>query len=90
MVDSSVSICDNPITEEILTVTVVSTAIATSAIIAAAIVGCLVFAVIMVLSDDKHRSSLARLSGYSWVYLVPLLIMFVYIVLIWGAKILTR
>jgi hypothetical protein len=44
----------------------------------------------MFLSDDKRRPVLALFSRNVFIFTAPLLIVFAYLVVIWGAKILTR
>jgi hypothetical protein len=90
MIDWLVIMCDNPMAEDRLVATAISSLISSSYVVGAAVGGCLLLGVIMVLTDDKRRPVLARLSTYSSVFIVPLLILIVYIVLIWGARILTR
>ena len=52
--------------------------------------GCVILAVIMFLSDDQRRPLLALFSRNVFIFTAPLLIVFAYLVVIWGAKILTR
>jgi hypothetical protein len=62
---------------------------ATGAVIGSTIAGCVVLVVIMFLSDDKRKPSLILFSRHVAVFVAPLLIVFAYLVLIWGSKILT-
>ena len=68
--------------------TVISSVIASDLITGVVVVGCIAFAVIMVLTDEKRRPTLALLSRSFTVFTVPLLVLFVYIAIMWGANIL--
>ena len=68
--------------------TIISSTIASDILINIAVVGCVAFAVLMVLSDEKRRPSLTLLSRHVTVFIIPLLFLFSYITVIWGAKIL--
>jgi hypothetical protein len=68
---------------------VMSSAVASGLIVGVAVAGCVVLAVIMVASDDTKRQQMALFSRHINVLMVPLLMVFAYIVIIWGAKILT-
>lgn len=68
--------------------TVVSSAIPSGIVIGVVVAGCVVLAVIMVLTDERRRATLARLSRSFTVFTIPLLILFIYIAIVWGAKIL--
>jgi bacteriorhodopsin len=71
-----------------LVTTVISSTIASDILINIVVVGCVVFAVLMVLSDERRRPALALLSRHVTVFMIPLLSLFAYIAIIWGAKIL--
>jgi hypothetical protein len=67
-----------------------STVFASALVIGAVVAACVVFSVIMVLSDDRRRVLLGLFSHNVTVFIIPLFILFAYIVLIWGVNILTR
>jgi len=69
---------------------VISTLTASALAVGITIAGCVVLAVVMFLSDDGRKPVLALFSRHVMVFIAPLLIVFAYLVIIWGAKILTR
>jgi hypothetical protein len=81
--------CHNPGGGKILAATLFSFRIASDAVIASAIAGCVILAVMVILCDDKRRLSFNLFSRNIVVFMVPLLIVLAYLVLVWGAKILT-
>jgi hypothetical protein len=89
MVDWFFVMCHNPGGGKILAATLFSFKIASDAVIGSAIVGCVILALIAFISEDKRRPSLILFSRNIVVFMVPLLIVFAYLVLVWGAKILT-
>ena len=72
-----------------MAVTLFSFMSASDAVIGSVIAGCVLLTVVMFLSDDKRRPSLNLFSRNIAVFMGPLLIVFTYLVVIWGAKILT-
>ena len=70
-------------------ITVVSSAIASDLVVGIAIVASIAFAIISELTDVSQKPPLALLSRYFAVFMVPLLILFAYIVIMWVARILT-
>jgi hypothetical protein len=62
---------------------------ASSLAVGVTIAGCVILAVVMFLSDDKRKPVLSILSRHIMVFMVPFLIIFAYLVIIWGAKILS-
>jgi hypothetical protein len=73
-----------------LDVSVISALTASELAVGVTIVGCVILAIIMFLSEDKRRPVLALFSRNVLIFTAPLLIVFAYLVVIWGAKILTR
>ncbi len=69
--------------------TVVSLIIATSAVVGTIMAGCVAFAIIMFLSDDGRKPRLALFSRNITIFLVPLGIVFVFLTIMWAARILT-
>jgi hypothetical protein len=53
------------------------------------VVGCLLFLIITELTDDNRRQSIVTFGQRVGVFTVPLFSVIAYIVIIWGAKILT-
>lgn len=70
-----------------MNVSVILSAFASDTAHAIAIFGCIILWIISELTDDTRDPVLARASSYLTVYAVPLLILFVYIVIVWGAGI---
>jgi hypothetical protein len=71
-----------------LVATVVSSAIASDIIIGITIAVCVIFAVSTVLTDDKRRPGLALFNRHVTVFTMPLIFIFAYLAIVWGAKIL--
>ncbi len=69
--------------------TVVSTIVTSPMAIGATIAGCLILAVMMLLSDDNSRPRIALFSRHIAVFLIPLLVVFGFLAIIWAAGILT-
>ena len=59
-----------------------------SAVTGIVVAGSLVAVVIKVLSESNYRPSLSRLSTFTTLFMIPLLIIFAYIMLVWLAKVL--
>ena len=71
-------------------IAIMSSSLASALSIGIAVAGCLVVTVIMVLSDDQRKPALALFTRNLGIFMVPLLLLFGYIVVIWGARIFTR
>jgi hypothetical protein len=80
--------CLNPILEDSLVTTVISSVIGSGFITGVAVGGFIVFLVISELTDVRQRPALALLSRSFAVFMIPLLILFAYIVIMWVARIL--
>jgi hypothetical protein len=68
---------------------VVSAIAASSLAVGITIAGCVIVAVFTFLSNDGRRPVLALFSRNLMVFMIPLLIIFTYLVIIWVAKVLT-
>ena len=69
--------------------TVISSTVVSDLVIGIASAGCIVFSIVMVLSDEEKWPTLALLNRSLTAFTIPLLILFTYITINWVANILT-
>jgi hypothetical protein len=72
--------------EQLMITALYSSGASSSAVAGIIVAGCLVLAVIRVLSDGKSRPVITRLCTFSFFFMIPLLILFAYIVVMWVAR----
>ena len=68
--------------------TIISSLAASTLVVGTVVAGCLIFAVIMVLTDERRGSALAVLNRSLIAFIIPLLILFTYLAFILGTTIL--
>ena len=88
MLDSLLVICFNPVPGDILTTTIISSVVSTNLITGIVVAGCVIFSVMMVLSDERRWPTMALLNRSLTAFTVPLLFLFAYITILWGANVL--
>lgn len=68
--------------------TIISSLAVSTLVVGTAVAGCLIFAVIMVLTDERKGSALAVLNRSLIAFIIPLLVLFTYLAVVLGTTLL--